>query len=107
MGKWAFLSQGRYVQIKVQTCRFMLYGNVSCVARSKMWKVSSMGRSYRSGKLLSSDLRSTIIDRTVERGGNTTNSYFSARYVNIANELNLSPQVVSKIWNQFVQRLGE
>ena len=62
----------------------MLYDNVSCVVLSKMWKVSSRGRSYRSGKPLSSDLRSTIVDKIIERGGNT-------------------PQVVSKIWKQFIQ----
>ena len=51
---------------------------------------------------MSSDLRSSIIDKIIE-SGNTTNGYFPTRYVDIANELNLSPQVISKIWKQFVQ----
>ena len=52
---------------------------------------------------MSSDLRSTIIDKIVKRGGNMTNGYFPARYVDITNELNLSPQGVSKILKQFVE----
>ena len=103
VSKWVFLSEGHCVRIKAQNCKFMLYDNVSCVALSKMWKVSSRGRLYRSGKPLSSDLRSSIIDKIIERGGNTTNGYFPAGYVDITNELNLSPQVVSKIWKQFAQ----
>ena len=68
-----------------------------------MWKVNKHQRSYLPGKPLSLDLRSSIIDKIVQRGGNSTTGHFSGRYVDVASELNLSSAVVSKIWKQFCE----
>ena len=68
-----------------------------------MLKFSKRGRSYQSGKALSLDIRSTIIDKIIDRGGNKVTGYFPGRFVDIANELNLSSAVVSKIWKQFYE----
>jgi hypothetical protein len=48
-----------------------------------MLKYSRRGRSYQSGKALSLDIRSTIIDKI--RGGNMVTGYIPGRYVDIAN----------------------
>jgi hypothetical protein len=66
-----------------------------------MLKFSRRGHSYQSGKALSLDIRSTIIDKI--RGGNMVTGYIPGRYVDIANELNLSSAEVSKIEKQFYE----
>ena len=48
-------------------------------------------------------MRSSIIDKIVQRGGNSTTGHFPGRYVDVASELNLSSAVVSKIWKQFCE----
>ena len=69
-----------------------------------MRKVNKHQRSYLPGKPLSLDLRSSIIDKIVQRGGNSTTGHFPGRYVDVASELNLSSAVVSKIWKQFCEK---
>ena len=62
-----------------------------------MLTVGKSGRSYIPGKPLSSDLRHTIIDKIVEGGGDPLTMIFPGRFVDIANELNVSFATVSKI----------
>lgn len=68
-----------------------------------MWKVSKGGRTYRSGKALSEDVRISIIDKILQRGGNVVTGVFPGKYTEIARELNISSAVVSNIWSQYYQ----
>ncbi|XP_068704531.1 uncharacterized protein [Montipora foliosa] len=62
-----------------------------------MLTVSKSGCSYIPRKPLSSDLRHLIIDKIVEGGGDPLTMIFPGRFVDIANELNVSLATVSKI----------
>ena len=66
-----------------------------------MLTVSKSGRSYIPGKPLSSHLRHLIIDKIVEGGGDSLTMIFPGRFVDIANELNVSSATVSKIWKNY------
>ena len=55
---------------------------------------------------MSLDLRSSIIDKIVQRGENATTGHFPGRYVDVASELNLLSAVVSKIWKQFCETIS-
>lgn len=68
-----------------------------------MLTVSKSGRSYIPGKPLSSDLRHLIIDKIVEGGGDPLTMMFPGRFVDIANELNVSSATVSKIWKNYCE----
>ena len=68
-----------------------------------MLTVSKSGRSYIPGKPLSSDLRHLIIDKIVEGGGDPLTMIFPGRFVDIANELNVSSATVSKIWKNYCE----
>ena len=67
-----------------------------------MWKVNKHQRSYLSGKPLSLDLRSSIIDKIVQRGGNSTTGHFPGRYVDVASELNW---LYRKFGSSFAKRI--
>ena len=71
-----------------------------------MWKINKKGRSYLSGKALSLiDMRSSVIDKIVQRGGDTASGFFPGKYIDVAiNELSLHCSTVSKIWNQFCEK---
>lgn len=66
-----------------------------------MWKISSKGRSYNPGKALSSDIRIGIIDKIIQRGGNSITGVFPGHFTDIASEFNVSSAVVSKIWKRY------
>ena len=68
-----------------------------------MLTVSKSGRSYIPRKPLSSDLRHLIIDKIVEGGGDPLTMIFPGRFVDIANELNVSSATVSKIWKKLLR----
>ena len=68
-----------------------------------MLTVSKSGRFYIPGKPLSSDLRHLIIDKIVEGGGDPLTMIFPGRFVDIANELNVSLATVSKIWKNYCE----
>ena len=60
-----------------------------------MLTVSKSGRSYIPGKPLSSDLRHIVIDKIIDGGGDPlTIMIFPGRFVDIANELNVSSATV-------------
>ena len=61
-----------------------------------MLTASKSGRSYIPGDPLSSDLRHIIIDKIIERGGEPLTMTFPGRFVDIANELNVSSATVPK-----------
>jgi hypothetical protein len=64
-----------------------------------MWKINKKGRSYLSGKALSS-----VIYKIVQRGGDTASGFFPGKYIDVANELSLHCSTVSKIRNQFCEK---
>ena len=68
-----------------------------------MLTVSKSGRFYIPEKPLSSDLRHLIIDKIVEGGGDPLTMIFPGRFVDIANELNVSLATVSKIWKNYCE----
>ena len=62
-----------------------------------MLTVSKSGLSYIPGKPLSSDLRHIIIDKIIDGGGDPlTIVRFPGRFMDTANELNVSSATVSK-----------
>lgn len=66
-----------------------------------MSTVSSTGRSYVKGKVLTKDLRTLIIDKIISKDGDTATGLFSSTYASIARSVGVSPVVVAKIWKKF------
>ena len=67
-----------------------------------MLTIRKSGRSYIPGKPLSSDLRH-IIDKIIEGGGDPLTMIFPGRFVDIANELNVSSATVSEICKHYCE----
>ena len=59
-----------------------------------MWTVKSLRRSYTSGKPLSKDLRSAIVDMVINEGVDPSTGEFNGTYSSVAGV------TVSKIWKQ-------
>ena len=66
-----------------------------------MWIVNSLGRSYISGKPLSKDLRSAIIDIIINEGGDPSTGKFNGTYSSVARAVRVDHVTVPKIWKQF------
>ena len=66
-----------------------------------MWTVNSLGRSYISGKPLSKDLRSVIVDTIINEGGDPSTGQFNGTYSSVAKAVKVNHATVAKIWKQF------
>ena len=65
-----------------------------------MWTVNSLGRSYISGKPLSKDLRSAIVDIIINEGGDPSTGKFNGTYSCVAWAVRVDHVTASKIWKQ-------
>lgn len=69
-----------------------------------MWRMNRNGRTYKNGQALSTDMRTLIIDKITERGGNRlTGATLYGTYSSVAGQLNVSKQTVVNVWERFVQ----
>ena len=68
-----------------------------------MLKITKNGRTYCPGKPLSKDIRICIIDKIIARGGNHITGVFPGEFTEVGKELNVSSNVVSKIWKRFCE----
>ena len=72
-----------------------------------MEKINKRGRTFESGKALSTDFRRLIIDRILEKGGNRTTQEIPCGYAFIARYFKVAPNTVKKIWKQFCNEYSE
>ena len=69
-----------------------------------MWRMNRNGRTYKNGQALSTDMRTLIIDKITERGGNRlTGATLYGTYTSVAGQLNVSKQTVVNVWERFIQ----
>lgn len=66
-----------------------------------MWRQNKHGRLYVSGKPLSNDLRSLIVNKVILEGGDPATGVFTGRFTDVARSVNVSSAVVSNIWKKF------
>ncbi len=64
-------------------------------------EVNKFGRTYKRGKALSDDLRSLIIDKIVDNGGDIATGFFAGSFENIASEVKTKRDTVKKVWKTF------
>ena len=57
-------------------------------------KISKRGRTFESGKNLSTDLRRSIIDEIILNGGNAITGYFSGYYETVASRFRVARSTV-------------
>ena len=72
-----------------------------------MYQVSKSGRCYRNGKAVDGDLRRLVIDKCLAAGGDRISRDFPTSFTAIANEAQLCPNMVSKIWRRFCANFTE
>ena len=60
-----------------------------------MWTVNSLGRSYISGKPLSKDLRSVIVDTIINEGGDPSTGQFNGTYSSVARAVKVNHATVA------------
>ena len=69
-----------------------------------MWRMNRNGRTYKNGQAVSTDMRTLIIDKIAERGGNRlTGATLYGTYTSVAGQLNVSRQTVVNVWERSVQ----
>ena len=67
-------------------------------------KVNPFGRSYHSGKSLSSDLRTQVIDTIIAEGGDRATGFIPVTYAQLSKELRLSLNAVKNIWRRYCEQ---
>lgn len=72
-----------------------------------MEKINKYGRTFESGKALSTDFRRLIIDKIFEKGGNRITQEIPCGYAYIARYFKVAPNIVKKIWKQFCNEYRE
>ena len=70
-------------------------------------KISKRGRTFESGKSLSTDLRRSIIDEIVLGGGNVITGYFPGYYEAVASRFRVARSTVRKIWKRYCEGFSE
>ena len=70
-------------------------------------KISKRGRTFESGKSLSTDIRRSIIDEIILGGGNVVTGYFSGYYETVATRFRVARSTVRKIWKQYCEGFSE
>ena len=69
-------------------------------------KVNKFGRTYRTGIVLDQDMRSLIIDRILQEGGDRVTGYIPRSFRYFSEELKLSVNTITKIWRKFCEELS-
>ena len=69
-------------------------------------KVNRFGRTYCTGVALDQDMRTLIIDRILQEGGDRVTGYIPRSFRYFSEELRLSVNTVTKIWRQFYEELS-
>ncbi|XP_068707445.1 uncharacterized protein [Montipora foliosa] len=69
-------------------------------------KVNKFGRTYRTGIALDQDMRSLIIDRILQEGGDRVTGYIPRSFRYFSEELKLSVNTITKIWRKFCEELS-
>ena len=64
-------------------------------------KVNKSGRIYRTGIALDQDMRSLIIGRILQEGGDRVTGYIPRSFRYFSDELKLSVNTITKIWRKF------
>ena len=72
-----------------------------------MYQVNKSGRSYRNGKAVDGNLRHPAIDKCLAAGGHRISGNLPTSFTAIANEVQLCPNTVSKIWRRFCAKFTE
>ena len=70
-------------------------------------KISKRGRTFESGKNLSTDLRRSIIDEIILNGGNAITGYFPGYYETVASRFRVARSTVRKVWKRYCEGLSE
>ena len=70
------------------------------------FKVSKLGRTYRTGVTLDQDIRSLIIDRILHEGGDRVTGCIPRSFPYFSEELKLSVNTITKIWRKFCEELS-
>lgn len=69
-------------------------------------KVNKSGRIYRTGIALDQDMRSLIIGRILQEGGDRVTGYIPRSFRYFSDELKLSVNTTTKIWRKFCEELS-
>ena len=69
-------------------------------------KVNKFGPTYRTGIALDQDMRSLIIDRILQGGGDRVTGYIPRSFRYFSEELKLSVNTITKIWRKFCEELS-
>ena len=69
-------------------------------------KVNKFERTYRTGIALDQDMRSLIIDRILQEGGDRVTGYIPRSFPYFSEELKLSVNTITKIWRKFCKELS-
>ena len=69
-------------------------------------KVNKFGRIYRTGIALDQDMRSLIIERILQEGGDRVTGYIPRSFRYFSEELKLSVNTITKIWRKFCEELS-
>ena len=69
-------------------------------------KVNRFGRTYCTGVVLVQDMKTLIIDRILQEGGDRVTGYIPRSFRYFSEELRLSVNTVTKIWQQFYEELS-
>ena len=69
-------------------------------------KENKFGRTYRTGIALDQDMRSLIIDRILQEGGDRVTGYIPRSFRYFSEELKLSVNTITKIWRKFCEELS-
>ena len=72
-----------------------------------MAKINKYGRTFESGKALSTDFRRLIIDIILEKGGDRVTQEIPCDYVDIARYFKVVTNTVKKIWKRFCNEYKE
>ncbi|XP_031552633.1 uncharacterized protein LOC116289810 [Actinia tenebrosa] len=70
------------------------------------FRVNRFGRTYRTGVALDQDMRTMIIDRILQEGGDRATGYIPRSLRYFSEELQLSYNTVAKIWRQFCEEFS-
>ena len=70
-------------------------------------KISKRGRTFESGKSLSTNIRRSIIDEIILGGGNVVTGYFPGYYETVASRFRVTRSTVRKIWKQYCEGFSE
>ena len=69
-------------------------------------KSKQFGRTYRTRIALDKDMRSLIIDRILQEGGDRVTGYIPKSFRYFSEELKLSVNTITKTWRKFCEELS-